>query len=738
MSGRRIQFNASARCLLVALVGALLLATPAPSQQGKEPQKSQDDVISLKAHLVTVDVMVKDKKGKFVTDLKAEDFTVFENGARQKVEFFDPPLLGDKTNAPPATPTPPSASGNTELLTPGGQANFITLVLDRQTTEMANLKQVRDGTLKYIREQITDADTVALFGVTNGLELIQTFTQEKAKLLAAVENAYLASASSKSLELADMAAEVSRRTDEVTAAGTVNLPQSAAATAQGAAAARAMIASRVLQQFVRLRAQLSLQQSRPILAALAAICEALRGIPGKKTLVLFSQGFITSSTLDWQVQSTIDLANQANVSIYVIDSSGLTANAPRSGGVIPATPLGNVSASVSTEDRMRTTGGENVFDQVRHEGLNREQDILYRISGDTGGQFIKGMNDIHKGLDRIDREIRARYTLAYYSTDANFDGGFRKLKLEVNRPGASVVARSGYYAVAGDEIVPLSPEEKTLLAKVSATADAKNDAALPLSLELSPFKAAAGHYLVPMSIELPPAAVKFNQKGEHRQMHLDVIGVIRNAEGKIISRLGGNFDITLSAAQYQAVVNNNIFYRQDMELAPGAYGIELVVRDRLTGKLAAKRESLTLPDAESAEFGVSGVVLSRLALPAAANTTDILREGGAQIRPSPAREFQTADNLIIFFKVYHAAKNAATGKPAARVTVRLMKDGQAIAKPLAYQLSEEQAEPVAHLTFANFIRLAGLAAGKYVASIEVTDTVAGKTVMRQEAFVITR
>ncbi len=99
-----------------------------------------------------------------------------------------------------------------------------------------------------------------------------------------------------------------------------------------------MIVQRVIPQFIRMRTALSLQQSRPILAALAAISEGLRPIPGKKTLVLFSQGFVTPAVLDWQVQSTIDIANRANVAIYIIDSAGLRGNT-QSGSYIPSTPM---------------------------------------------------------------------------------------------------------------------------------------------------------------------------------------------------------------------------------------------------------------------------------------------------------------------------------------------------------------------------------------------------------------
>ncbi len=227
-----------------------------------------------------------------------------------------------------------------------------------------------------------------------------------------------------------------------------------------------MISRRVLEQYVQLRTALSAQQTRPILAGLAAICEGLRAIPGKKTLVLFSQGFVAPQSLDWQVQSTIDIANRANVAIYIIDSSGLTGGTPQSGALVPSSALAGISAAISQENRIRAGAGESVFDVSRQEGLNRQQDLLYRISGDTGGQFIKNTNDIAAGLERIDDEIRSRYTLAYRSTDPNFDGSFRKVKIEVRRPDAKVLARPGYYAIPPSQVVPLSPEDKKLLAQL--------------------------------------------------------------------------------------------------------------------------------------------------------------------------------------------------------------------------------------------------------------------------------
>ena len=717
---------------LLLVIALCLFAPQAQSQDGK--QKSQDEVVSLKAHLVNIDVMVKDKKGKYITDLKAEDFTIVENGAQQKVEFFDPPLAGPLVASGIESGKTNSAAQVNPFTANGGLRNIISLVLDGQTTDLTNLKPVREGTLKYIRERIADTDTVAVFGVSNGLRLLQPFTQDKAKLIQAVERAYTLTATNRNSERNDNAEQIARLRDELNGAPD---PNSATSAAQGSAAARAMIASRALEQFVKLRAQLGLQQARPVLAALAAICEAQRAIPGKKTLVLFSQGFVASSVLDWQVQGTIDIANRANVAIYIIDSAGLAAGGPQSGALVPTGPLGGVAATGSPASRSLAVGGDSVFDNVRHEGLNREQDILYRISGDTGGEFFKGNNDIGKGLERIDQEIRARYTLAYYSTDSNFDGSFRKLKVEVRRPDAHVIARSGYYAIGSEDIVPLSQEDKKLLANL---AEAASNPTLPLFMELVPFRSQEGRYIVPMSIEVPPSAVKFDRKGDRQQMQLDVVGVIREAQDRVLSRLGGSFNVGLTAEQYQSIVNNNIFYRQDMELAPGTYDIDLIVRDKLSGKMAAKREKLVLPVADT-EFSTTAVTLSRQAMPAQKNLgstqpSDVFSQGGVQIRPSPGREFRVTDKLIIFFELYNAATSQETGKPLVRVTVTLVKDNKAATKPIDYVLTETSAEPVQHLTFAKYLNLTGLSTGKYIAMIEVKDMVTRKLVTQQASFII--
>lgn len=704
----------------------LLLLTHAANAQAQE----QEDVVKVKSNLVNIDVIVKDKKGKYISDLKPEDFTITEDGRVQKIEFFDAPNVRFEVRKPGDTvaAAAPAVTGTSTTPT----RNYVALVLDSQSTDFTNLKPVREGAIKYVRDQVTDADAVSILSVTNGLQMLQPFTQDKTKLIASIEK--LGSADAKSFEQKDIAENIANLREFLN-----NNPSGGEITtnAGGSAAAQVMIAQHVLQQFIRLRTALSLQQARPVLAALAAIAEGLRSIPGKKTVVLFSQGFVTPEVLDWQVQSTIDIANRANVAIYIIDSAGLRAGAPASGSLVPSSPLAGVSAITSQEQRIRAVGGETVFDNVRQEGQTREYDILYRISGDTGGKFLKGNNDIGAGLERINQEIQARYTLAYRSTNQTFDGTFRKVKIEVKRPDAQIISRSGYYAIPPEEIVLLSPSDKKLLAGFAA---AETNPGLPLFVSVSPFRTREGLYTVPLAIEVPPSAVKFERKADKESMQLEVLGVLKATPERMLSRLGGNFDVSLSADDYNQILNNNIFYRQDLELTSGEYTIDLIVRDKLSGKTAARREHFVLTEPDE-EFATTPVVLSRYVeplkqLPPNPDSPDVFVQGKQLIRPSSSRQFKASDNLIMFMSVYNAANSPDTSKPLVRVTVRLMKDGQPATKFFDFVLTDVQPQPVPHLTFAEYLRLTGLAPGRYQAVIETKDMVTRKSTKQEAAFEI--
>jgi hypothetical protein len=196
--------------------------------------------------------------------------------------------------------------------------------------------------------------------------------------------------------------------------------------------------------------------------------------------------------------------------------------------------------------------------------------------------------------------------------------------------------------------------------------------------------------------------------------------------------------VNLSAADYNSIVSNNIFYRQDLQLTPGDYTIDLIVKDRQSGKMSAKREQLVLPDADS-EFATTGLVLSRYVAgvtPQLTDSPDVFTYRNTAIRPSAARQFRATDNLVMYFAVYNATNSPDTSKPMVRVTARLLKDGQPATKPFDFVLTDVDNNPVPHLTFAEYIRLTGMTPGNYTVTIEAKDMVSKKLVKQEASFVL--
>src|SRR2546421_12289728 len=231
-------------CLSLLATCAVFFANiPAQSQDKKQNKGAEDDVVKINSNLVSLDVIVKDKKGKAITDLKPEEFTVSENGVPQKIEFFDSTLTSSSEAGQPAKAV---VSTEPKSQTPNGfPRNIIALVLDGQSTELANLKHVREGMVKYVRERISDSDSVALFSISGGLQLLQSFTQDKAKLIAAVEKAYDSSTVSKTSEAREISGNINSLRDQIAAGVTGPIAATPGAGAAGSAAAQTMIAQRV-------------------------------------------------------------------------------------------------------------------------------------------------------------------------------------------------------------------------------------------------------------------------------------------------------------------------------------------------------------------------------------------------------------------------------------------------------------------------------------------------------------
>src|SRR6266851_10410748 len=170
--------------LVVALALAVIIAVPAILHTQETTSEIPSLTIRANTRLVVVDVVVTDKKGQPVTGLKAEDFTVEENGKKQKVSVFVPPGVANQSAG--QAPPPGILSNHPEYLTPSGPLTV--LILDAANSLFTQQAYARSQMLKYVLEQGQSGRPMAVVTLTDQLRVLQQFTSDPQVLMMAIRN----------------------------------------------------------------------------------------------------------------------------------------------------------------------------------------------------------------------------------------------------------------------------------------------------------------------------------------------------------------------------------------------------------------------------------------------------------------------------------------------------------------------------------------------------------------------
>ena len=313
--------------LALLLVWSLSLSTwaqnpaPSPSPTPAPPtRQDDDDVVRITTNLVQVDVTVTDKKGRQVTDLKPEDIEIYEDGKLQPITNFAYVALAPET-APAPTPKPAIADKNAPpappvKLRPEQVQRTIALVVDDLGLSFESVYYTRQALKKFVDEQMQPGDLVAIIRTAGGMGALQSFTTDKRQLYAAIERvkwypqgrggiSAFAAIQSDPIAQAETEAQQSGGEDDATSANNRNI-------------------NKELDEF---RADTF---AIGTLGAVSYIVNGLRALPGRKSVMLISDGFRLTGTDGEQNQRIIeslrrltDAANRASVVIYTMDARGL-------------------------------------------------------------------------------------------------------------------------------------------------------------------------------------------------------------------------------------------------------------------------------------------------------------------------------------------------------------------------------------------------------------------------------
>jgi VWFA-related protein len=626
-SRARTRFGALAVLGLWLTACCLLLA-----QQPDQQENPGGFVIRSQVNIVLVDVRVADKSGRPVTDLKREDFKIFEDGAPQTISSFgleNVERLATATDngGPPPTidlaKLPPNVKPEQVIQ----DHRLIVLFFDLTSMPVDDLMRAAKAATAFVHKQLTPADLVAVATYSSTLRVPQTFTNDRDALDKALRSVRVGESSS----LAEAGTEGEAGTTNASGQEVVNQDVSAAFTPD--------------------ETEFNIFNTDQKLAALESLARLLKNVPGRKSVIHFSSGVERTGVENQaELRAAADAANQANVSLYTLDARGLAA-LPPGGDASTASPSGTAIYR-----------NQAVASQVS--SLQGGRETLATLAADTGGRTFYDTNDFSAAFGEVQKENSTYYLLGYSSPKPRFDGKFHRLRVEVDRPGVKVQARPGYFAPKSFR--QFTHEDKEL--QLAQAMDLEEPfVELPLAVEVASFRQPDHKFYVVLAAKIPGSALSFLQKSETHRTEFDFVWRATDKAGHPAAVLRDTLPVKLDPDTYQQVLKGNILYEGGFVLAPGKYELKVVARENASGKLGAFEEPLVLPDADESTLALSSVVVSNqfeesaLATKAGAQKAkerkgNPLRLGARSLLPSVTRVFRTDQRLYVYLESYEGKR----------------------------------------------------------------------------------
>ena len=613
---------------------ALLATIPAAAQvTGQNVKPGMEGVYTLTAtsKLVIEAVNVKDKQGKSITGLTANDFTVTEDGIAQKVSFCEYQELPTAPPAPPAKPVPENVKIYNRLAitqiapeTPGSvkykDKRLISIYFDLTAMPPGDQLRALEAGEKFVRTQMTSADLVSIMRYSgSSVDVLQDFTDDHNRLLSI---------------MATLIVGENQQSEDIS--------DDAASADTGAA-------------FGQDNGEFNLFNTDRQLAALQTAAKMLGRLSEKKVLIYFASG-LTLHGVDNQAQlhATIDDAIRSGVSFWPIDARGLVAQAPL-GDATQGSPGGSAMYSGTAAMAVTTR-------------MQQSQDTLFALAGDTGGKALLDYNDLTRGIVQAQQSTTSYYILGYYTTNTNLDGRFRRIKITVNPTlSAKLDYREGYYA--GKVFAKFTTADKERqLEDALMLGDPVTE--LTIAMELNYFQLNRAEYFVPVVVKIPGRELALAKKGGAEHTLIDFLLEVKDdlGNGSTVQNMRDNVNIKLTDATVAELAKRPIEYDTGFTLLPGKYTIKFLARDDETGRIGTFQTSFTIPNLnkEVKRIPTSSVVLSgenkdlKEAIYNASKEKERAKEAAAnplvlnghKLIPSVTRVFSRSRDLYVYLQAY--------------------------------------------------------------------------------------
>jgi VWFA-related protein len=552
-------------------------ATSQPTASNSSEISSHDETPAFKVNvnLVLVRVVVRDSKGHVIGNLHKDDFQLFDNRKPQVITQFSAEQPGAQVVAQPKTDEVPGETAAASVPPPVAPQRYIAYLFDDVHLKFGDLVQAREAALRHFAT-LRPTDRAAIFS-TSG-QTVLDFTDDRAQLHDAllklkprsITGTGLTQCPDVSYYVADLiqnkhdqqAIEV--MTEEALACAFDNNPRFITSAQQLAESAAAQAISD--GEF----------ESRDALTVLKNVIRRISAMPGQRSVVLISPGFITPQ-LEYEYTDVIDRALHSQVIVSALDARGLYALPP--GGDISKPGPPNVTLA----------GYESQYATLE---ASADSDIMAILADATGGTFFQNNNDLDEGFRRVAAAPEYFYVLGFAPQNLKLDGNFHSLKVTLkSAEKVSVQARRGYFAPkhAADPSEQAKQEIEDALFSQEEVHD------LPVELHTQFFKSTEADAKLTVLAHVDVRRLRFHKADGRNNDELTVVSALFNRNGNYLQGSQKTVTMRIKDDTLANKLNSGITLKTSFDVTPGSYLVRLVVRDSEAQLLSAENDAVRIP-----------------------------------------------------------------------------------------------------------------------------------------------
>ena len=680
---------------VIALVA--MLALTGRAQLAQAPGSSEI-ILRSTTQEVLLDFIARDKHHRLVTNLRPNEVEILEDGVRQKVRSFQ--YRGGRDQPEETGPATPAA-GTGSTYSPLREINVVSLVFEGMSPQ--SRRRATLAAKAFLGSELRPNTYIGVFALNHRLALLQQYTHDLNLLNQAVDRE--ANRASQPF-MKDMQTQVGIL-NSLASGGGFNAMQPGSADEKGATstASHSDAAAAAIQRKMA-SLTLAILSSQVGNLSIDGLHQLIRGqahLPGRKTVVYFSEGLILPPEQPERFRSLISDANRANIAFYTVDASGLDT-------VSRVSEARTIHEALASEDE----GGPGGADLATN-----YQENLHSLAEDTSGFAIENSNDMRLPLRRVMEEVRAHYEVAYAPASTNYDGHFRTIEVRTTRPGLRIQNRKGYFALPMLNGEPLEPFELAALAVL-------NSDSAPHAFEFHAgtlrFRSAADETECLAVFSVPSRVLSFTDdpKSKLFRMHVSFVALVKDEQDQIVRKISRDLQFQAPSGKRPEFERGETAVTLPFTLPPGRYRMEAVAIEPEGQTASIHKIALFVPSA--GHIGLSDLVFVRSVQPDTddRDAADPLVSAGGRVTPelNPAIP-KSADAVEgLYFVIYPSP--AIGAKPDVRIAVS--HNGKLVT---ATQQSLPAAEPDGSIRVLREIGLGGLDSGTY--EIKVTAAQGGAT-----------